>query len=75
MILEGKAFEPVARLTHDVSQKESGSIIHAFSENFDRFRARYIRAHAKNVGRCPPWHPGAGGKAWIFADEITVQTR
>ena len=36
-------------------------------------RARYVRVRAKNVGVCPPWHPGAGGKAWLFVDEITVR--
>ena len=35
--------------------------------------ARYIRITATNVGTCPPWHGGAGGKAWIFVDEIEVE--
>lgn len=34
--------------------------------------ARYIRVIAKNIGECPDGHPGAGGKAWLFADEIVV---
>jgi len=25
------------------------------------------------VGVCPPWHSGAGDKAWLFVDEIIVQ--
>jgi arylsulfatase len=33
---------------------------------------RYIRVKAKSAGTCPGWHPGAGGKAWLFADEIIV---
>ncbi len=35
--------------------------------------ARYVRVSARNRGTCPPWHPGAGGKAWLFVDEISVQ--
>jgi hexosaminidase len=35
-------------------------------------KVRYITIKAKNVGVCPPDHPGAGGKAWLFVDEITV---
>ena len=35
--------------------------------------ARYVRVTAKSIGRCPSWHPGAGGKAWLFADEIIVE--
>jgi hexosaminidase len=34
---------------------------------------RYIRISAKNIGTCPDWHPGAGGKTWIFVDEIVVR--
>ncbi len=33
---------------------------------------QYIRVTATNYGICPPWHLGAGGKAWLFADEIVV---
>jgi len=36
-------------------------------------KARYIQIAAKNMGVCPDWHPGAGGKTWIFADEIIVE--
>jgi len=24
-------------------------------------------------GKLPPWHPGSGGDAWFFADEIVVR--
>jgi alpha-L-fucosidase len=36
-------------------------------------KARYIRVVARNVGICPPWHDGAGSKAWLFVDEILVE--
>ncbi len=38
-----------------------------------KIKARYLRIAAKNRGVCPDWHPGAGGKTWIFADEIIVE--
>ena len=34
--------------------------------------ARYVKVVAKNYGTIPDWHPGAGGEAYIFIDEITV---
>jgi Fn3 associated/F5/8 type C domain len=34
---------------------------------------RYIKIKAINVGTCPPWHPGSGSKAWLFADEVLVE--
>jgi len=37
-------------------------------------KARYIRINARNVGVCPAWHDGSGGKAWMFIDELLVET-
>jgi hexosaminidase len=34
--------------------------------------ARFVRVQAINRKICPDWHDGAGGKAWIFADEIII---
>ena len=35
--------------------------------------SRYLRIQAINRKTCPDWHEGAGGKAWIFSDEIVVE--
>lgn len=35
-------------------------------------RGRYVRVLAGSLGTCPPWHAGAGGKAWLFSDEIII---
>lgn len=35
--------------------------------------ARYIKVVAKNFGKLPEWHQGAGGDAYIFVDEIGVR--
>lgn len=35
--------------------------------------ARYVRILARNRNFIPSWHPGAGHRAWIFADEITIK--
>ena len=35
--------------------------------------AKFIKITAKNVGICPDWHKGAGGKAWLFVDEIIIE--
>jgi predicted alpha-1,2-mannosidase len=34
--------------------------------------AQYVKVRAKNFGKLPDWHMGAGGEAFIFVDEITV---
>jgi hexosaminidase len=40
---------------------------------FPAREARYVRFSARSIGTCPPWHPGAGGKAWLFVDELIVR--
>jgi len=40
---------------------------------FNPKSCRYLRIQASNVGTCPAWHKGAGGKAWLFSDEIIIQ--
>jgi arylsulfatase A-like enzyme len=44
-----------------------------FSTELAAKQARFVRVKAKNVGACPEWHPGAGGKAWLFVDEIVME--
>ncbi|WP_165871368.1 glycoside hydrolase family 20 protein [Flaviaesturariibacter flavus] len=41
--------------------------------NVPETSARYIRVLAKNYGLIPEGQPGAGTRAWLFADEIDVQ--
>ncbi len=40
--------------------------------NFKAAGARYVKVVAKNYGLIPDGKPGAGNKAWVFADEIQV---
>ena len=35
--------------------------------------ARYVRLQARGTGLCPAGHVGAGGKAWLFIDEVVVE--
>ena len=42
------------------------------SENLN-IDARYVRVKAINRKKCPEWHPGSGGKTWVFSDEIIVE--
>jgi hexosaminidase len=71
---DGAAWRPVADLTHDVPHERDGSFPHRFSQSLPAgTRARYVKVRAVNAGPLPAWHPGAGGKAWVFADEVSVR--
>ncbi len=68
---DGVSYDTIGVLKNHISPKEKGVIINNFSVNVNT-KAKYIKVIAKNRGVCPPYHKGAGGKCWIFADEITI---
>ncbi|MEC8900102.1 MAG: sulfatase-like hydrolase/transferase, partial [Candidatus Neomarinimicrobiota bacterium] len=47
--------------------------IKVFATTLPDEKIRFIKIKAKSQGECPSWHPGDGGPAWIFIDEIVVQ--
>lgn len=60
-------------VTHDVDRQTKGTILRElWTPQLDR-RVRYIKVIARNAGPCPEWHPGKGGKSWIFLDEVLVE--
>ena len=70
---DGATFETVAKVQNDVSPRLAETVIKAFEAAFAARQARYVRVRAKSAGAVPDWHYGAGGKSWIFADEIVVE--
>jgi len=44
-----------------------------YQKSFQPIDARYVKVSAKNILECPAWHPGKGGKAWLFVDEIVIK--
>jgi hexosaminidase len=70
---DGKDFTTVALLKNTVDEKAGDMFIHSFTAAFKPVRARFVRVRARNRKICPDWHKGAGGPAWIFADEIVVR--
>jgi len=71
----GASFHNAKKIVNDISAKDSKVSIQDFDARLENAKARFVRVHAKNVGRCPEWHKGAGGQAWLFVDEIIVKTR
>jgi predicted alpha-1,2-mannosidase len=69
---DGKEFRELGRMPTKVDERETAlsALVYQFTANT---RARYVRVVGKNRGTCPAWHPGAGHKAWLFADEIGIE--
>ncbi len=69
---DGKTFGPALSIANEVSDKHGGVVTRDFVKTIALQDVRYIRLRAVNFGKIPSWHPGSGGDAWIFVDEIIV---
>jgi len=70
---DGQTFRSLGRVTHEIPLEKDGSFTRNFSQETGGETVRYIKLFAENVQTCPSWHPGAGGKAWIFIDEVVIE--
>jgi hypothetical protein len=70
---DGVHFREVAAF--DSVTSDEPVMIRELGKKIGETRARHIRFYARNMGRCPSWHIGHGGKAWLFADELIVDRR
>jgi hypothetical protein len=70
---DGRQYRIVAKLKNTIPDKQSGAFVEPFRVELEPSNIRYIRIRASNMNICPDWHKGAGGLAWIFADEIVVE--
>jgi hypothetical protein len=61
-------------VVNPVDRREEGAITREFWTQPVNAKARFVRIKAKNAGPCPDWHPGKGGRTWIFLDEILIET-
>ncbi len=71
---DGKTFGPAFSIVNAVPEDRSGVVTGDFVKTISPQQARYVRIRAINFGKIPNWHPGSGGNAWIFVDEIILAT-
>ena len=70
---DGAGFDVAGALDLPAATETDSTGVKTVPLRFDPRQARYIRLRAQNQGVTPPWHNGAGGKAWLFVDEISVR--
>jgi len=71
--IDGKQFKSLGIVKNEIAQNKEGVLIQDLVKKVNGIKAQYIKVVASNIGKCPEWHLGAGGKAWIFADEIIIK--
>jgi predicted alpha-1,2-mannosidase len=69
---DGVDFTPVGVVFNNISYKQKGTLKRTFKLETN-VKAKFVKVVAQNRGTCPSDHKGAGGKSWIFADEITIK--
>ncbi|WP_430815721.1 glycoside hydrolase family 20 protein [Carboxylicivirga sp. RSCT41] len=69
---DGSTFTEVALFEPGVTESDVNEIVQ-YPAEFTPVKVQYVRIIAENVGLCPVWHPAAGGKAWLFSDEVIVK--
>jgi len=70
---DGKKYSDPIRIENDIPENSGEVESKNFSITQKKLKTRYIKVFAKSIEKCPDWHLGAGGKAWLFIDEIIVE--
>jgi hypothetical protein len=70
---DGKKFTPASIIANQTPDSTAGTIRREFTATLPVEPFRFLRVKAPSIGKCPPWHPGRGLEAWLFADEIRVK--
>lgn len=70
---DGQRWKEAGQLKNRRPAKSDQAFVEILSVPSTVKKARYVRIRAKNFGLLPDWHPGAGGEAYIFLDEVIVE--
>ena len=71
--IDGENFTYSGKVNTTFPDSLDGNFIHDYTLNLAKTKAKYIKIKAENYGICPDWHLGAGGKTWLFVDELIIK--
>ncbi|MDB4655317.1 GH92 family glycosyl hydrolase [Flavobacteriales bacterium] len=58
--------------TPSIKDNKYGAFTYEYNSKLGCNTVRFIKVKAKNYGKCPAWHLGAGGTTWLFVDELMI---
>jgi hypothetical protein len=70
---DGARFVPVGRIRREDIVTPAKAETRDLAKDLTPIAGRYLRVVIRNIGTCPAGHPGAGQKAWLFVDEVTIR--
>ncbi|MCC6818060.1 MAG: alpha-mannosidase, partial [Bacteroidia bacterium] len=68
-------FKLIGTYSNNIADSMMTSLRKDFLIPCDGQSYRYFKIIAKQYGKLPDWHPGAGGESFIFVDEIEILSR
>ncbi len=71
--INGETFTYLGIVNTTFSDTLEGSFVQDYTLQLKNTKAKYLKVKAKNYGICPAWHLGAGGKTWLFIDELIIE--
>ena len=69
---DGEHFESAGSVEYETTARTEVERRRDFVIDTGDRTARFVRVQVDSMMHCPEWHRGAGGKAWLFVDEIVV---
>jgi hypothetical protein len=70
---DGHAWRAAGTASGDVDPHQERAVRRELAVAVPGTRARFIRVRTRSLLKVPAWHPGAGGPAHLFVDEIVVE--
>ena len=68
----GSELREIGRIKTDPELFRKGFLIKEYEFKVSGL-SQVLQLEIDNLGICPDWHPGKGGKVWLFLDEILVE--
>ena len=69
---DGKLYTEVGSTSNNVPL-QSEALVMDFCVDVEKVNTQYIKVVVLNQQDVPEWHSAAGGKSWLFVDEIIVE--
>ncbi|MPM86122.1 hypothetical protein SDC9_133205 [bioreactor metagenome] len=63
----------VGEVENLIPQTDAETTTQDLSVCFKSQKVKFVKVYCYAMHQCPDWHPGAGGKTWLFIDEIIVE--
>ena len=70
---DGKDFTAVAEVKYEAEGQDVPNGMKEYSLDFPETSAKYLKVNVGRFTSIPEWHPGAGGLAFVFVDEVIVK--